>query len=63
VNAPQPNPQELAALHEMLDRARELRGSAIPCIPPNMTKIVAVLTQILRTVEPATFADRALPWE
>lgn len=47
----------------MLERARELRRSDIPCVPANMTKIVAILTQILRTVEPATFVDRALPWE
>lgn len=63
MSGPRPEPWELVALHEMLERARELRSSAIPCVPANMTKIVAVLTQILRTVEPATFVDRALPWE
>lgn len=63
MSAPGPAPRELASLHEMLERARELRRSDIPCVPANMTKIVAILTQILRTVEPATFVDRALPWE
>jgi hypothetical protein len=55
--------EQLTALHRMLDDARMLRSSDIPSVAASMTKVIATVTQILRTVEPATFSDRALPWE
>jgi hypothetical protein len=54
---------QLEALHRILDDARMLHASDIPSVAASMTKVIATVTQILRTVEPATFSDRALPWE
>lgn len=55
--------EDLRGLHLILDEARRLRSSSIPSVAASMTKVVAVVTQILRTVEPEDFEDRALPWE
>ena len=55
--------EQLRGLRVILDESRRLRSSDIPCVASSMTKVVAAVTQILRMVEPATFGERALPWE
>lgn len=58
-----PLDEQARSLHSILDEARRLRSSDIPSVASSMTRVIATVTQILRTVEPAAFTDRALPWE
>jgi uncharacterized Fe-S radical SAM superfamily protein PflX len=55
--------EQVRSLHIILEEARRLWSSDVPSVASSMTKVVAAVTQILRTVEPAAFTDRALPWE